>query len=195
MDLLTDRVRDHFDKFISPILYEEMKNLEFKKTGRIDHSVNSHDDTIFSYLYSIYPLYYGKNIRENWHIDVPTLRTAQDEAQEIFQAFEATESVGIVQDIENLNNDEMIQAQFDKFNKDKLYQQFLQSQKEENEKAMQQILATKIGRQAYADKYNIPIDSIEANDTGFSMLSAINNFYSDSSDDSDNGSGTNFTIW
>lgn len=196
MDLLTDRVRDHFDKFISPILYEEMKNLEFKKTGRIDHSVNSHDDTIFSYLYSIYPLYYGKNIRENWHIDVPTLRTAQDEAQEIFQDFEATESVGIIQDIENLNNDEMIQAQFDKFNKDKLYQQFLQSQKEENEKAMQQILASKIGRQAYADKYNIPIDSIEANDTGFSMLGAINNFYSDDDQSDNNGNqGSGMQIW
>ena len=62
---------------------------------------------------------------------------------------------------------------------------------------MQQILATKIGRQAYADKYNIPIDSIEANDTGFSMLSAINNFYSDDDQSSNTGGnqGSGMQIW
>jgi len=179
MDLLTDRVRDHYDKFISPILLEELKNLELKKTGRIDHSANSHDDGLFSYLYSIYPLYYGKNVRENWHIDIPTLRTADDEAQEIFQDYTATESIGIVRDIENLDNDDMIKDQLSKLDKTKLYQQFLAEQKAENDRAMNEILKTQAGRDAYARQYNINKDQMGVDESSYDMLGIINNFYSE----------------
>lgn len=179
MDLLTDRVRDHYDKFISPILLEELKNLELKKTGRIDHSANSHDDGLFSYLYSIYPLYYGKNVRENWHIDIPTLRTADDEAQEIFQDYTATESIGIVKDIENLDNDDMIKDQLSKLDKTKSYQQFLAEQKAENDEAMNEILKTQIGRDAYSRQYNINKDQMGIDDSSYDMLGVINNFYSE----------------
>lgn len=179
MDLLTDRVRDHYDKFISPILLEELKNLELKKTGRIDHSANSHDDGLFSYLYSIYPLYYGKNVRENWHIDIPTLRTADDEAQEIFQDYTATESIGIVRDIENLDNDDMIKDQLSKLDKTKLYQQFLAEQKAENDEAINEILKTQIGRDAYSRQYNINKDQMGIDDSSYDMLGVINNFYSE----------------
>lgn len=179
MDLLTDRVRDHYDKFISPILLEELKNLELKKTGRIDHSANSHDDGLFSYLYSIYPLYYGKNVRENWHIDIPTLRTADDEAQEIFQDYTATESIGIVRDIENLDNDDMIKDQLSKLDKTKLYQQFLVEQKAENDRAMDEILKTQAGRDAYARQYNINKDQMGVDESSYDMLGIINNFYSE----------------
>jgi hypothetical protein len=180
MDLLTDRVRDHYDKFISPILYEELKNLEIKKTGRIDHSANSHDDTIFSYLYSIYPLYFGKNIRENWHITIPTLRTAEDEAQEIFQDFDATEAISIVRDLENMeHHDDMVQDQLNTLDKSKLYTQFLEQQRAENDAAMAQILATKIGREAYSRQFNVPLEQLEGENQGYSMLGAIDNFYSE----------------
>lgn len=180
MDLLTDRVRDHYDKFISPILYEELKNLEIKKTGRIDHSANSHDDTIFSYLYSIYPLYFGKNIRENWHITIPTLRTAEDEAQEIFQDFDATEAVSIVRDLENMeHHDDMVQDQLNTLDKSKLYTQFLEQQRAENDAAMAQILATKIGREAYSRQFNVPLEQLEGENQGYSMLGAIDNFYNE----------------
>lgn len=178
MDLLTDRVRDHYDKFVSPQLLEELKNLEIKKTGRIDHSANSHDDGLFSYLYSIYPLYYGKNVRENWHIDIPTLRTASDEAQEIFQDYTATESVAIVKDIENLDNDEMITEQLSKLDKTKLYNQFLAEQKAENDRAMAEILRTKIGREAYSRQFNMNPDQLDNMDQdGYDMLGVIDNFY------------------
>lgn len=185
MDLLTDRVRDHYDKFISPILYEEMKNLEIKKTGRIDHSANSHDDGLFSYLYSIYPIYYGKNVRENWHISIPTLRTADDEAQEIFQDFNAMEEISIVRDIENLEHDDMVNEQLKQLDKTKLYSQFLAQQKMENDMAMAQILATRVGKEAYSRQFNIPLEQLDGEDNGFSMLGAIDNFYSESMDSSD----------
>lgn len=179
MDLLTDRVRDHYDKFVSPILYEELKNLELKKTGKIDHSANSHDDGLFSFLYAIYPLYYGKNVRENWHISIPTLRTAEDEAEEIFQDYSATENISIARDIENLEHDEMIQEQLSKLDKSKLYKQFLTEQQTENDIAMAQILSTKIGRDAYARQFNVPKEQLDFDDNGFDMLGVINNFYSE----------------
>lgn len=185
MDLLTDRVKDHYDKFVSPILLEELKNLEIKKTGRIDHSINSHDDSVFSFLYSIYPIYYGKNVRENWHISIPTLRTADDEAQEIFQDFNATEMVGIVKDIENLDNDEMITEQLQKMDKSKLYHQFAEQQRLENEAAMAQILSTRLGKEAYARQFNIPIESMGQEDNSYSMINAIDQFYSEENDYND----------
>lgn len=179
MDLLTDRVRDHYDKFISPIIYEELKNLEIKKNGKIDHSANSHDDTIFSYLYAIYPIYFGKNVKENWNIRIPTLKTADDEAEEIFKDFEATEVVAIYKELEN-EDDRIVQDQLKKFNKDKLFSQFMEQQRMENESAMANILSTKLGRDAFANQYNIPREQLDNEDSnGFDMLNAIDNFYRD----------------
>ena len=45
--------------------------------------------------------------------------------------------------------------------------------------AMAQILATKIGRDAYANQYNIPREQLDFDNNGFDMLEAINNFYSE----------------
>lgn len=63
-DLLRDRVIDHPDKFISPIILDEMKGLIWDaKHNRIDHSANTHDDTIMAYLMAMYMYYYsGTNI-------------------------------------------------------------------------------------------------------------------------------------
>ena len=43
--------------------------------------------------------------------------------------------------------------------KTKPYQEFIDQQKKENDEAMQQILQTKIGRQAYSEKWNVPIEA------------------------------------
>lgn len=180
MDLLTERVEDHYDKFISPIISEELKNLEVKKTGKIDHSANTHDDATFSYLLALYPLYYGKNLRENWNIKIPTLTTAQDDAEEIFQDFEASEGVNISSDLEFLDND-MINDQLKQLNdQTKSYKEFINQQESENNQAMVDILNTKLGRAAYAEKYNVPIDTLEDEHTQFDMTSVINNFYHES---------------
>ena len=180
MDLLTDRVNDHYDKFISQIIYDELKNLEVKKTGKIDHSVNSHDDSTFSYLLALYPLYYGKNIKENWNISIPTLKTADDDAEEIFQDFEATENLGIIKEIETMNDD-LVQSQIQQINDNtKLYHQFVEEERAKDDAAMQEILSTRLGQMAYADKYNMPLETVQE-DIGnqYNMISAINGFYSD----------------
>ena len=50
---------------------------------------------------------------------------------------------------------------------------------------MANILATKIGKEAYAKQFNIPLDHLDSEDTGYSMLSAIDNFYSETIDSMD----------
>ena len=183
MDLLMDRVENHYDKFISPIISEELKNLEVKKTGKIDHSTNSHDDGTFSYLLALYPLYYGKNIKENWNINIPTLTTAQDDAEEIFQNFEATEGFNISDSLEVETND-LVKEQLEQLdNKSKLYKEFIQEQQNENDEAMSEILKTKLGRQAYATTFNVPLESLEEDNTQYSMMSAINGFYIENKND------------
>ena len=176
MELLQDRVEDHYDKFISPIIYEELKNLEYKNNGKIDHSTNSHDDSIFSYLLSLYPLYYGKNLRENWNIKVPTLTTAGEEAEEIFNDLEATDEVNIGK---QLNNDtDLVNEQMKILNNNTmLYKQFLDQQQAENDEALAQILSSKIGRRAYSQKYNIPEDSIDDGNQTVDLSGLINSFY------------------
>ncbi len=66
MELLRDRVSYHKDKFNSDIIYNELKGLEIKKTGRIEHGTNTHDDQTFSYLWALYVWYYGKDVLDNW---------------------------------------------------------------------------------------------------------------------------------
>ena len=50
---------------------------------------------------------------------------------------------------------------------------------------MAQILATKVGKEAYSRQFNIPLEQLDGEDNGFSMLGAIDNFYSESMDSSD----------
>lgn len=183
MDLLMLRMEDHKDKFVSPIIYEELKNLEVKKNGRIDHSNQSHDDTIFSFLMALYPLYYGKNVTENWGIKIPNLQTEQHEAEEpIFQDFEATEGVNIASGLEGQH--ERVERQLEALNDGTMhYTDWLEKQREEDEEAMRRILSNPVGQRAYAQKYNIPLSAVQENQPmQFSTVAVMDKFYADMND-------------
>ena len=79
IELLYDRVMYHKDKFIAPILYEEMSGMVVKRTGKVEHSDQTHDDQVFSYLMALYVWYDGKNVMENWNLVKNTLKTDEDE--------------------------------------------------------------------------------------------------------------------
>ena len=61
IEILFQRVQYHKDKFICPILHEEMCGLIYKTSpngnSRVDHSSTTHDDQIFSYLLALYVWY------------------------------------------------------------------------------------------------------------------------------------------
>ena len=79
IELLCERVRYHKDKFIAPILHHELGAMVVRPSGKVEHSDNSHDDQVFSYLMALYVWYDGKNLAENFHIVKNTLKTDVDE--------------------------------------------------------------------------------------------------------------------
>lgn len=96
IEILQERVRYHKDKFVAPIILDEMKHMVVKKSGKVEHSENSHDDQVFSYLMALYVWYDGKNLAENFHIVKNTIKTDADEElleNEIEDNLEAVEKV------------------------------------------------------------------------------------------------------
>lgn len=79
IEILYDRVRYHKDKFVAPILHKEMQAMQVKKNGKVEHSDNSHDDQVFSYLHALYVWYDGENLAEKFHIQKNTIKTDEDE--------------------------------------------------------------------------------------------------------------------
>jgi hypothetical protein len=68
-ELLPEIVENEYDKIISPKLYEDIAGLERKKTGKVEHSDTSHDDSLMSYLIFRYALHYGKCLKDRFKIN------------------------------------------------------------------------------------------------------------------------------
>lgn len=79
IEILMERVMYHKDKFVASILHEEMKAMEVKKNGKVEHSDKTHDDQVFSYLMALYVWYDGKNLMENFGIRKGSIKTDADE--------------------------------------------------------------------------------------------------------------------
>ena len=75
IELLFERVELHKDKFNAMILHDEMEQMEVKKNGKIEHSSNSHDDQVFSYLMALYVWYEGIDLRERYNIQKSSIKT------------------------------------------------------------------------------------------------------------------------
>ena len=79
IEILMERVMYHKDKFVARILYDEMKAMQVKKNGKVEHSDQTHDDQVFSYLMALYVWYEGKNLMENFGIRKGIIKTDNDE--------------------------------------------------------------------------------------------------------------------
>lgn len=112
IEILYTRVQLHKDKFIAPILHQEMQAMEVKKNGKVEHSQNSHDDQVFSYLMALYVWYDGKNLAENFHIIKNSIKTDQDEdieALDIEDQIESSEKIDVDQLSADIDDDEIAQ--------------------------------------------------------------------------------------
>lgn len=62
-ETLRDRINEHPDKFVSPILLDEISGLIFDpKSQRIDHSTTGHDDVVMAYNIAIHAYLYGTEL-------------------------------------------------------------------------------------------------------------------------------------
>lgn len=178
MEILSERMRYHKDKFVSEIIYTELTQLEVKKNGRIEHSSNGHDDQIFSYLWALYVWYEGKNLAENWHLSKTELKT--DDEFEIIDDTVYDESNLIESGMEMLTfqeESEEVEKQIQSITQTCiLYSDFIKQQEQESEEAMQELIQDNpLARRAYSKKYNVPEDEL----TGgmVNMVSHIDDYY------------------
>ena len=114
IEILQERVRYHKDKFIAPIILDEMSHMVVKKSGKVEHSDNSHDDQVFSYLMALYVWYDGKNLAENFRIIKNTIKTDADEEllnNEIEDNIEGVETVDNIDGLGYSNeNDDILET-------------------------------------------------------------------------------------
>ena len=160
IQILRERMDYHKDKFISPIIYNELKGMEVKKNGRIEHSTNTHDDQVFSYLMALYIWYEGKDLMERFGIEKTTIKTDENLDEAVYGFDEKYGS--IIEEIELLDNNEINDTikQLEAA-KGILFNQWLDAEIEKDKQAMENILSTKLGRQAYAQKFNVDPKEME----------------------------------
>lgn len=165
IELLHQRVNYHKDKFIAPILYDELTTMEVKKNGRTEHAANAHDDQVFSYLWALYVWYYGENLMERFHIFKNELKTDQDldETQfgldERYGGLEEIESNYIDEDTDydaaNIVNE---QNKIIENTKTVSMEEFYVEQARKDQEALDKILSTRYGREAVAKAYHADIN-------------------------------------
>ena len=165
MEILRQRMDSHKDKFVSPIIYNELKTLELKTTRsgsvRIDHSANGHDDQLFSYLLALYVWYEGKDLANRWNIRKSSITTDDNCMEDLTEVGYGgrtditQEVVGIVKEDENDQAHVQQQLEFINSDKSKLYSEFVEQQKIEDQKQLQLLLQyDKLARKAYCQKYS-----------------------------------------
>lgn len=162
IQILKERGRDHKDKFVIKELWEEFRGLEVKKNGFVEHSDKSHDDLTFSYLMAMYVWYYGHNLQQ-WGIEKEVLKTDTDEIEENYGEENKTNVAdemkkrgldGSLEDNEGTQALELLKKLQDTGGM--MYHQWEEMQFKEDQEALNEILMSRPGREAYAKKYNIP---------------------------------------
>ena len=164
MEILRDRVEYHKDKIVSPIIYEELSGLEVKKDGRIEHSSNTHDDQVFSWLWALYVYYYGGDLMRNWGITKHVLRTDADLEEAVVDIGEEQEDV--VGNINTADNPD-IQSQLDAMDRSpgkKSYQEFSKEEEAKDNAYLAKILADKNIRNTLNSKFKVMASEYSNND-------------------------------
>lgn len=171
IEILFSRVQYHKDKFIARILHDEMAGLTYRTSRqggkvRIDHSVNTHDDQIFSYLMAMYVWYDCKDLTARFGIIRGEIKT-DDDIEEKLGAIEDLYS-DTYEEIEINNDDEYEQTPvLDDYETKKILHDAqipLRTTKtlerEEYDKdiaVLQEIIKNPVGREAVAKAYNIDL--------------------------------------
>lgn len=159
MEILRERVEYHKDKIISPTIYEELCGLEVKKNGKIEHSSNTHDDQIFSWLWALYIYYNGGDLMNNWGIQKRVLQTDANLEEAVVDINE--DQTETLQAIELDNNNEEVEEQLKVLNDapGKLaYEEWMKQEQAKDEAAMDRLLKDKAVRKSLSERYQIYVN-------------------------------------
>jgi hypothetical protein len=180
MDILRDRMENHKDKFVSKKLYDELLGLEYKKNGRIDHSSNTHDDQIFSYLLALYVWYYGKDLKEIYGIEKHDLVTDQDTIDEVI-TFE-DKKIEILKDMATRPDISKGLSEMQKA-KGMLFHEWEEKERQNDENALKELLLYDHVRREYEKTYGFEEGSLDHEYKNNSAL-VYQSIYSDIDNDS-----------
>ena len=159
IDILLDRVENHKDKFISPIIYNELLGMEIKRNGKVEHSSATHDDQIFSMLMALYMWYEGINMAERFGLKKTTIKT-DDEVDEKVDYYD-DDTVEIVNSFNTKDElDEEIERDLNAAIAagGATMQEFLDHRRSEEKAQFEALVHTPLGEKAYRNMYNIPND-------------------------------------
>ena len=170
MDILRNRVDYHKDKIISKTIYDELCGLEYKKNGRIEHSSNTHDDQIFSWLWALYVIYEGGNLMRTWGIQRHEIRTDADleEAAYDFDKEGTNVNLDLSVDIDTQELIDQQMQQFDQAPGKMMYRQWVEKEMAADKAALDKILKDPKAREAYARDMHLSLSDLEP--SGFTTL-------------------------
>lgn len=177
MEILRDRVEYHKDKIISPIIYDELCGLEVKKSGKIEHSTNTHDDQVFSWLWALYIYYCGGDLMENWGITKRVLRTDADLEEAIVDIHE--DSKDLVEELDFVD-DEEVNHQLETLKGsigNTSYEQWLVNEQKKDEECMNRLMQSKVVQRTMQERYHMPEN--EANRTTTTIPNEVFNNFND----------------
>lgn len=160
IDILLERVENHKDKIISPIIYNELLGMEVKRNGKIEHSASTHDDQVFSMLMALYVWYEGVNLSERFGIKKSTIKTDEEIDEQIDYYNDDT-----VEIVEHFNQQDELSAEIEYDLNAAIQaggtpmQEFLEQRRAKEKAQFEALVQTPLGERAYRQTYNIP-DSV-----------------------------------
>lgn len=178
MEILRDRVDYHKDKIISQRIYEELCGLEVKKNGKIEHSSNTHDDQVFSWLWALHIYYNGGDLMNNWGITKHVLKTDADLEEAVMDISE--DATVITQDMD-IVDDPIIQEQLIAMAKapgQKMYEQWMQEEKRKDDECMDKLMQDKAVQRSLAERYHVVVPQVNQTVQTIPM-SVFTDFYQD----------------
>lgn len=163
IEILYDRVNYHKDKFTSKIILDEMRAMEVKKSGKVEHSDKTHDDQVFSYLMALYVWYDGTNLVERYGIQKNILSTDENVDVEDLNINEAEslqkinlDNVVSEEDINNMINEQL--KFIEQSTASRLHNQYVREEYEKEQRRMAMMDADPLLKKAYAEAYHIDLD-------------------------------------
>jgi hypothetical protein len=178
IDILLERVENHKDKIISPIIYNELLGMEIKRNGKIEHSASTHDDQIFSMLMALYMWYEGVNMGERFGMKKTSIKTDDEIDEQIDYYNDDT-----VEIVDSFNQSDELNTEIEQDLNAAIkaggvsMQEFLDKRRANERAKFESLVMTPIGEKAYRQTYNIPdnvpISNYFNNTEGFNVPDSV----------------------
>ena len=163
-DLITDRVNYHKDKIIEPRIHEQLCQLIWTKKGRIDHPDNGHDDMVIALALALWVLYRGGDTAREMGVVLHPIKTDAEIDEEVLSIGNDAEIISDkieVLDRPEAQVDQQMQI-LDSAPGKMSYEEWRNKELEREREAVEKILMTKDGRDAYAKAYHIDENDINS---------------------------------